>query len=51
MYLIVTVSIIAIYDVMEYTNTLHDKIIQKNNMGDLYMLSKVIHKTILLPDA
>jgi hypothetical protein len=35
MYLIVTVSIIAIYDVMEYTNTLHDKIIQKK-IGPLY---------------
>jgi hypothetical protein len=33
MYLIVTVSIIAIYDVMEYTNTLHDKIIQKKKYG------------------
>jgi hypothetical protein len=27
------------------------KQIQKKNMGDLGMLSKLIHKTILLPDA
>jgi hypothetical protein len=51
MYLIVTFSIIAIYDDMECTSTLHDKKIQKKIMGDLGMLSKVIHKTILLPDA
>jgi hypothetical protein len=52
MYLIVTFSIIAICDDMECTNTLHDKTnTKKIIMGDLGMLSKLIHKTILLPDA